>query len=139
MLVSTRCLAGALSQVPPKEEPPRLSGFTIPEITEDLNLDDWGYKIKELEALSPLLKMLRFWVVLRGVTTSASAPRHRAAAAGVGHTRYGEHTTPALEPVRRETHSYPERVSVFSLRACGSIQSLAPWPMCHTKLSVTVS
>lgn len=44
----------------PKEEPPQLSGFIIPEITEDLNLDDCGHKIKELEAVSLLSKVLQF-------------------------------------------------------------------------------
>lgn len=52
----------------PKEEPPKLSGFIIPEITEDLNLDDCGHKIKDLEAVSFLSKVLQFQAVLQAVT-----------------------------------------------------------------------
>lgn len=44
----------------PKEEPPELSGFIIPEIIEGLNLDDCGHKVKELEAVSLLSKVLQF-------------------------------------------------------------------------------
>lgn len=68
--VCTSWLAGALSWVPPKQKPPKLSGFIIPEITEDLDLDDYSHKIKELEAL---FSLLQFQVVLWGVTTSVSA------------------------------------------------------------------
>lgn len=60
----------------PKEEHPKLSGFIIPEITEVLNLDDCGHKIKELAAVSLLPKVLQFQAVLQGVTLSASPLLH---------------------------------------------------------------
>lgn len=47
----------------PKEEPPKLSGFIIPEITEDLHLDDCGHKIKALEAVFLLSKVLQLQAV----------------------------------------------------------------------------
>lgn len=66
----------------PKEEPPELSGFIIPEITEDLNLDDCGHKIKELEAVSLLSKKLQFPSCFTGsdpvgLTSAARAARSR--------------------------------------------------------------
>lgn len=60
----------------PKEEPPKLSGFIIPEITEDLNLDDCGHKIKDLEAISFLSKVLQFQAVLQAVTPLVSPLLH---------------------------------------------------------------
>lgn len=81
----------------PKEEHPKLSGFIIPEITEVLNLDDCGHKIKELEAVSLLLKVLQFQAVLQWVTLSASPLLHWAAAACAARSRYTEPSTQAAQ------------------------------------------
>lgn len=81
----------------PKEEHPKLSGFIIPEITEVLNLDDCRHKIKELEAVSLLPKVLQFQAVLQGVTLSASPLLHWAAAARAARSRYTEPSTQAAQ------------------------------------------